>query len=170
MLQIFTKIPLFVLPLFIVLLIGGMKARKTGQVPLVVLLLIPSCFFTWSLFSFFGKYAFNPLAIFCWLICLSVGFFIGFTHTMRLKLRFDKKKRLVEIPGSLVPLILSMSMFCSKFSIGMISSIMPHLQNSFLVLSLDLFSTIILGIFAGRGIGCLIRYRSSNIDIPENQS
>lgn len=38
---------------------------------------------------------------------------------------------------------------------------LPHLENSMLFLGLELFSGIVLGIFTGRGVGCLFRYRSS---------
>jgi hypothetical protein len=164
MLQIITEIPIFVWPLFAILLLGGLRARKASAVPLAVLLLIPSIFFGWSLFSFFGKYATSPLAILFWLLCLGLGFLIGFSHMQRLKLHFDKQKKKVEMPGSWIPLLLSMSIFTSKFSMGMMSSIMPHLNGSFLFLGLELFSTIILGIFAGRGINCLMRYRTSSMD------
>lgn len=161
MLQIITKVPVFVWPLFVILLLGGLKARKTSTVPLAILLLIPSIFLSWSLFSFFGKYATNPLAVLFWILCLGVGFIIGFSHMQRLQLQFDKKKKKVEMPGSWIPLMLSMSIFTSKFSIGMMSSMMPHLNGSLLFLGLELFSTIILGIFAGRGINCLMRYKTS---------
>lgn len=164
MLQIIIKIPVFVWPLFAILLMGGLRARKASVVPLAVLLLIPSIFFGWSLFSFFAKYATDPSAILFWFLCLGMGFFIGFAHMQRLKLQFDKKKKKIEMPGSWIPLMLSMSIFTSKFSIGMMSSTMPHLNGSFLFLGLELFSTIILGIFAGRGINCLMRYRNSSMD------
>lgn len=70
------------------------------------------------------------------------------------------------MPGSWIPLMLSMSIFTSKFSIGMMSSIMPHLNRSLLFLGLELFSTIIFGNFAGRGVNCLIRYRASSKKLP----
>lgn len=160
MLQIISKIPVFVWPLFAILLLVGLKSRKTRTVPIAVLLLIPSIFFCWSLFSFFGKYVTHPLAILFWLLCLGVGFFIGFLHMQGLKLQFDKQKKKIEMPGSWIPLMLSMSIFTSKFSIGMMSSMMPHLNGSLLLLGIELFSTIILGIFAGRGINCLMRYKA----------
>jgi hypothetical protein len=160
MLKIITNIPLFVWPLFAILLIGGLKARKTNMVPLKVLMLIPAAFFGWSLFSFFGRYANDPLAVVLWIFCLGIGFWIGFSHIQRLKLRFDKKKKMVEMPGSWIPLVLSMSIFTAKFSMGMMRSMLPHLQGSMLFLGLELFSTIILGIFSGRAMSCFLRYRS----------
>ncbi len=163
MMQIITEIPAFVWPLFAILLFSGLRARKTSTVPLYLMLLIPSIFFIWSLFSFFGKYATDALAILLWLICLGTGFFIGFLHMQKLNLQFDKAKRKVEIPGSWIPLILSMSIFSSKFSIGMMGAMLPYLNGSMLFLGLELFSTIIFGIFAGRGIGCLYRYKVTSV-------
>lgn len=158
MLQIIAKIPLFVWPLFSALLIAGLRARKTNMVPLGVLLLIPSIFFGWSLFALLSREPLDPLAIFLWILCLAVGLFIGFFHIQRLRLEFDREKKRVKMPGSWIPLILSMSIFSSKFSVGMMRAMLPHLEGSVLFLSLELFSTIILGVFAGRGIGCLFRY------------
>ena len=127
------KIPLYVWPLFTILLVSGIRARKTSAVPLAVLLLIPSIFFTWSLFSFFGRYATDPLAMLFWLLCLGLGFFIGYSHVKRLNLQFDRQKKRVEMPGSWIPLMLSMSIFTSKFSVGMMRSLLPHLNGSSLI-------------------------------------
>ena len=54
MLEIIDNIPTFVWPLFFILLLGGLKAKKTAPVHFQhgVLLLIPAVFFIWSLFSF----------------------------------------------------------------------------------------------------------------------
>jgi hypothetical protein len=68
--------------------------------------------------------------------------------------------------GSWIPLMLSMSIFSSKFTIGMLGSLFPELQGSNLLLGLDLFATVILGIFAGRGVSCLLRYRAAPKTIP----
>jgi hypothetical protein len=163
MLQIITKVPLFVFPLFPIFLHVGLRARRGSSFPIAVLVLIPSLFFGLSLFLFLGKYGTNPGAILSWFFSFAVGGSIGFFYTQKIKLQFDREKKRVEIPGSWIPLILLMSIFVSKFSLGMISSMMPHLKGSLLLMGLELFPTLILGIFAGRGINCLIRYRSSSI-------
>ena len=158
MLKIIANIPLFVWPLFAVLLIGGLKARKTRLVPLKDLLLIPIAFFGWSLFSFFDRYASDPLAILLWILSLGVGSFIGFSHIQRLNLRCERQKKAIEMPGSWIPLMLSMSIFTTKFSMGMMRAMLPHLENSILFLGLELLSGIFLGIFTGRGVSCLLKY------------
>jgi hypothetical protein len=160
MLQIITNIPFFVWPLFAILLIGGLKLRKTSLVPLKVLILIPAAFFVGSLFSFFSRYVSDPLAVVLWILCLGLGVFIGFSHMQRFKLRFDKQKKMVEMPGSWVPLALSMSAFFARISIGMMRAMLPHLESSVFILTLELFFSVILGSFVGRAVNCLLRCRS----------
>jgi hypothetical protein len=165
MLQIINKIPLYVWPLFAVLLLGGLKAKKTSTVPLAALLFPPFIFFGWFLFSFFGDYGTDPLAILFWLLSLALGCRIGFLHMQRVDLQFDRQNKKVEIAGSWIPLILSMSIFGTKFASQMMRATMPYLHGSFLFLGLELFSTIIFGIVAGRSINCLIRYRTASANL-----
>ncbi len=162
MLQILSEIPIFVWPLFALLLVRGLRARKTDMVPLAVLLVLPAVFFTWSVFSFLSS---DPTSIFLRIFCLSIGFFMGYLHMQKLKLRFDKQKRRIEVPGSWIPLILSMSIFTAKFAIGMIGALAPELNG--LLLGLDLFATIISGIFVGRGVVCFVRYQTASQDSLE---
>jgi len=65
---------------------------------------------------------------------------------------------------------LSMSIFSAKFSVGMMRSMLPHLQGSMVFLGLELFSTIILGIFAGRATSCFLRYRSTDTEIMKHDA
>jgi hypothetical protein len=148
--------------MFVFLLLGGLRARKPNMIHLVPLLLIPTLFLGWSIFSFFGKYGVDSILIFLWLVCFGMGFTIGFSHMKKLQLRFDKQNKKVEMPGSWIPLILSMSIFTAKFSLGMMGTMLPHLSGSVLFLCLEFFATIILGVFSGRGIGCLFRYKTTS--------
>jgi hypothetical protein len=160
MFKLLSSLPLFIWPLFVLLLMGGLKARKTGFVPLKMLLIIPAAFLTWSLISFFGKYGGDLASAALWFLCLGCGFLIGFAHIRRIKPKVDREKQRLELPGSWIPLVLSMSIFFAKSSIGAIKATAPHLEGSILCLLLELFAAIILGVFAGRGIGCLARYRA----------
>jgi hypothetical protein len=160
MLQIIPKIPFFVWPIFTVLLLAGLRARKPNAVPLYTLLLLPAIFLVWSFISFFEKYE-GPQAAIFWALSLATGFFLGFSHIQKTPLQFDKQKRAVLMPGSWIPLILSMSIFFSKFSIGILNGIYPHLNGSNLFLCIELFTALITGIFAGRGLACLLKYRAA---------
>lgn len=91
MFDIIKEIPFYVGPLFILLLVGGVKARKTGRVPLITLFLVPSIFLSWFSYSFFGLYGFNLLAMLLGCICLGVGGLVGFMHIQKLPLQFDRQ-------------------------------------------------------------------------------
>lgn len=163
MLEIISHIPFFVWPLFLLLLLAGLKASKPHSVPLKAILIPPTLFFVWSVYSFFGKYSENTLSIFLWAIILGCGFVIGYSYMQKASLQFDKQNGKIHMPGSWMPLTLSMSIFTLRFSIGMLSGMFPDLIGSASLLSLELCATIILGIFLGRGIGCLLRYQEDKI-------
>jgi hypothetical protein len=149
-----SEIPFYVWPVFVVLLVGGLKARKTTSMPLTALVLIPLAFFIWSFFSLYQTY--DTIALSIWILSLSAGVFIGYKHMQGYELRFFKKQ--VELPGSWIPLILSMSIFTSKFSLGVMGSLFPDLTIT--LICLELTSALILGVFLGRAFCCLARYRS----------
>ena len=156
MLQILNEIPFFVWPLLAFLIMGGIKASKGGSVPLVQLIAFPAVFFVWALSSFFDFYGTQLLAILLWIFCLAGGFFLGYSHIQKLKLSFDKQKRSVEMPGSWLPLVLSLAVFSAKFAVGIMREVLPELNGSLLFLSLELFAAGVLGVFAGRALGCFL--------------
>lgn len=156
MVNIISNIPTFVWVLFVVLLIGGLKARKTSLVPLPVLLLFPAAFFSWSLYVILNNYAL--FLILPWVLCLTIGIFVGFRHMKGIELRFQKPGTKVEIPGSWLPLFLSMTIFTSKFFIGLMNGIFPHLNGSLLLFCFELIAITGLGVMGGRGMNCLMRY------------
>ncbi len=158
--QIISDVPLFVWILFVGLLLSGLRASKTGYVPLAILIIVPSFFFSWSLFGLFNKYGTAHHLILFWFLCLALGIFIGFSHMQTLNLHFDKQKKSVQLPGSWIPLFLSLSIFSSKFFINTVERSFPYLSESALLFGIELFATVILGIFLGRGTACFKRYRA----------
>jgi len=163
--KIFANIPIFVWPLLALLLWSGLKARKPNQVPLRILILLPVVFFTWSGVSFIGRYASDPWILALWGLFIGMGFWLGLVNIQRLSLSFDRERKMVNMPGSWIPLILSMSIFGSKFTAGMMRGMFPELSHSWTLIGLELFAGLILGVFAGRSVGCLLKYRASTRSI-----
>lgn len=158
MLEILSKIPFFVWPLFILAIFGGLKARNTHWTPLLVLWIFPTLFFVWSLSSYFDKYGADWLTVCFWGFCFLIGVLTGMALIFKQPLRFHKQKKLVELQGSWLPLTLSMSVFASKFSIGILGGYFPELKGSALFFSLELLAVAVLGVFAGRAVICIVRY------------
>lgn len=162
MVKVLTNIPLYVWPLFTLLLVSGLRAMKKNTVPLAALLAFPAGFLIWSLFTFFGRFGEHIPSVVIWVICLISGLSLGYLHVMNLHLEFIKERKMVVMPGSALPLALSLSIFSAKFSIGMVSGMFPHLSTSLVILGLELVAALILGVFAGRAIGCLRRMNQTN--------
>jgi hypothetical protein len=144
------------------MLMGGLKARRTHTVPLALPLAIPALFFIWSLTSFFSRFGTEAKLIVLWVLFLTAGSLLGFRYIVRLPLQFADEKRMVTMPGSLLPLLLSLTIFTLKFSSGVIGGYFPHLNGSVAFLVMELIAATALGFFAGRGIGCLRRYYTLN--------
>ncbi|CRX37914.1 DUF6622 family protein [Estrella lausannensis] len=160
MLTILVKTPLFVWPLLAFLIWGGVKSSKPHNLPVKTLLALPLGFFVWSLSTFLGRFGVEGSFLLLWLTALGSGFSIGYAYMQKLNVEFIHEKKTVMMPGSWMPLILSLSIFSAKFAVGIVSSVIPQPEGSNLLLSLELFSALILGIFLGRAIGCLMRFRS----------
>lgn len=157
MVKVLAHIPLYVWPLLTLLLASGLRALKKNTVPLAVLLVLPAGFLIWSLFTFFGRFGEHIPSVVLWVVCLISGISLGYLHVLNLHLEFIKERKMVVMPGSALPLALSLSIFSAKFSIGVVSGMFPHLSTSLLILGLELVAALILGVFAGRAMGCLKR-------------
>lgn len=161
LITLFTKPPLYVWPLLLTLIFAGVKARKTGTIPLKIFFVIPAFFLTWSTYTIFSRYGINFLVQFLWLVSLSLGAFLGIRIAHKLQITIDKQKNLITVPGSWLPLALSMTIFWNKFAIGMLSILSPELIESFFLLVPELVASFATGIFAGRSIGFFQRYKTT---------
>lgn len=158
MLNILFGIPLWVWPLFVFLLLNGLRARKQNSIYLAILIVITiniSIFVSYSIYYFIEN-IFRISAIYLFM----QGTAHGFMQLNKQNVSFNYQKKIVEFPGSRAPLVLSMSIFSAKFLKGLINEGYPELKNYFLVEVLDLFALFVLGIFVGRGINCIYRYYS----------
>ena len=152
MIQTVEGTPWWVWALFALLIYLGIKAKKGGKVPLRRVLILPIVFLVWAFSSTLEG------GLLLWLLCLGAGILIGFFLMQRTQLKFDKKKKTIVMPGSWFPLILSMVIFGAKYVLGVMQGMGPHMMGSRLSISLHLLAIFCSGIFAGRGLNCVIRY------------
>lgn len=159
MIEIINNIPFYAWAFFLILLIGGLRARKPNSVHLGILFVIPAIFFFLTFYSCLIQHGNNFVQLGLALLSLILGYLVGLSQIQKLNVKFNKMT--VEMPGSWMPLILSMSIFADKVLLGILTATQSDLINSSLVFSIELLGIFILGIFIGRGIGCLLRYRKT---------
>ncbi len=160
--DIITNAPLWVWLLLAYLIFVGIKSSKPMILPLGLikrLMIIPLVFMIWALYTIFEStetYEFIVL-----MLGMILGTVLGYFLTRHQNVRFDRKNQLIAIPGSWMTLIVALSIFCLKFSLGALSSIQPELKGTWILLLIQFGAVLFSGIFVGRGINYRCKYRSS---------
>ena len=157
-LDIILGTPWWVWILFGYLLIVGIKATKPNILPLWRIAVMPLIFVIWSIYSIYYKCIYCPKFFGIWFVALIFGILIGHLISMRLKSNIDSEK-LIHMPGSLIPLLLSMMFFVLKYGLGVTYSLYPVMKGDLILLNFDLLlSGLISGIFCGRFSCVLYKY------------
>lgn len=159
MLDIISHAPIYVWVILALLSWKGWKARRTYTLSLKDLVIIPLAMLTWTTYSIFKNY--DLLSIIPWVLSVSIGVGIGLLIVHKSSLRFDKKKKIIEFPGSWSPLILFLLIFSIRFFLGATYGVHPELKGTLKLLIVENFATILSAIFLGRLIGTLKRFKQS---------
>ena len=155
MLKMITGTPIYIWVLLGYLLYIGIKSSRHSIVPLKVLAIMPVAFTTWGIYSVFGRYGFSLLTMGGWGVAMVIGIAIGILLMRSVGLKFDQEQKLVEMPGTWMTLILSMSLFSTKYFLGMKYAMSPGIN----LFSIELVACTISGILLGRFLGILQRFR-----------
>lgn len=153
MLSILAETPLYVWPLFLLLLWGGIKTLKTHRVSWKEIAVMPIVMLLWSFYAMYGR-----LSI--WALAIAAGIALGRLTIRRLILQFDRKRNLLQVSGDVWPLILSMTIFSLRYGIGVFDALHPESSDGFIRLAAELAATVVSGMFLGRLAGYWKRSRS----------
>lgn len=159
MLEIILGAPIYVWAILALLIWKGWKARRSYTISLKDLMILPLAMLVWTTYSIIKNY--DLLALAPWMFSVSLGVGLGLVMTHKNSLRFDKKKKIIEFPGSWIPMILFLSIFSLRFCLGATYSVHPELKGSIQLLIVENFATILSAIFLGRFIGTLKRFKHS---------
>ncbi len=168
MLDILSGTPWWVYILFFLLLGIGLKARKPQVLSLKKVFILPIAFTVWSLYSVFTSL--NVFFdIFIWLPFLAAGGIFGWILYRNVKIRADRKKHLIELPGTWATLALILIIFATKYTFGYLYSRYPETQKDVFVYTLDMVTSgAITGMFAGRALLLVQKFlRSPHVDLVE---
>lgn len=139
--------PWWVYLLFFYLVLMGVKAAKPQTVPILRLLLFPIVLTIWSLMGLYSKW--DGPAFLSWAIALIPGCIFGWLFVRSWKIRFDRKRKTLSLPGSWSTLILVLVIFAVKYFFGYYSATHPAIPET-LMFAQMISSGIITGIFFGR--------------------
>ncbi len=166
MLKIIYNTPIYVWPLLALLIWGGWKSRKTYIVAWKDLLIMPIIMFFWSVYVVLARY--DTFPIYFWIASMLIGVWLGRMTVRKIHLEFDKQKNLIQIEGSWMPMILSISIFSLRYILGATYGMHPELAGNGIFFLLENAAIVVSGMFVGRVIGYWQRFKASyHTDLSE---
>jgi len=156
MINIIRDTPLWVWVLLVFLLIRGISALKTRIVSLHSIFLVPTLFVVITLTGLYSPHFIKLSSIAVWTSSLLLGSVAGWLMFVNVKILADKKKKLLQLPGSALIFYLTLVIFGLKYYFGYTRAVNPSLamSESHMTLELALFA-LIAGTVVGRML-CLI--------------
>ena len=124
--KIISSTPIYAWILLALLLWKGLRARKLHRISWKDTLIFPVVMVVWSFYSTYKNY--DASSIIFWTVSFAVGFGLGPFTLRNLRSDFDKKSKQIELSGSWVLLILSISIFSLRYFLGVIYGIYPELH------------------------------------------
>jgi len=142
--------PVWVWILLAFLVSRGLKALKGGTAPLSKLAIVPAVFAAWGLLHLFREPSAGWITALAWLVGAAAGLGIGTVLARTSGMSVDRLQKTVTLPGSVVPLVLILVTFASKFGLGVeLATTHAGLDSMYVILD-GLVSGLVAGIFAGR--------------------
>lgn len=146
-----SHIPIWVYVLFLGLLYLGIQRCFTRVTSIRWLVVVPILFI---FFNFRGIFTLFPLAranIFYWIVGICLGLLLGYAQVRNSMIKADRKKKLIELPGDNMMLVLIMAIFFLEVFVNF------AVAEGFSVVELPVFpiifiaaSGIMVGYFTGR--------------------
>jgi hypothetical protein len=145
--------PIWVWVLLVVLLSRGLKALHSGTAPLSRLAIVPIVFAAWGIAHLVSEPLAGWFAAIAWVAGSLVGIAGGVFIASRTRFIVDPIGRTVMLPGSMLPLLLIIAIFATKFWLGFETSTATDAASlGIYVLIGAAVSGVVAGVFGGRFI------------------
>jgi hypothetical protein len=154
--------PLWVWALLVLLLFLGVRALWPTTAPLWRLAILPTVFFVWGLYGLFTLHSLALQRLLPWALALAAGIGVGLMIAGLSKIRADKTRQAVQIPGSSLTLVLSLLIFAMKYVFGVLHARRPDLfAEVWLWLPEIALSGLLTGMFVGQFAGLWRQYQAA---------
>ena len=151
MLEIVSKTPIWVFILFIVLVIVGLLQLKDRYVSLQKVTILPISMICLSFYGLISAFGLEIKSIFCWLIGLIIAVLINLLLKLPKDSTYDKKLKIFFIKGSIIPFILIMIIFFTKYFVAVvIAKHLAILNELSFICGISFIYGVLSGLFFGR--------------------
>ncbi|QHJ01113.1 hypothetical protein GT347_25875 [Xylophilus rhododendri] len=143
--------PAWVFGLFLLLFWMGLRQWRGGTVPLARAVVLPLGMACLSLYGALQALSGMPVALLGWAVAAALAFAAMSRTALPAGVRWEPAERAFRIPGSAVPLALTMAIFFTKFAAGYTLATHAELRHDGTLLCLlGLAYGAFSGLFAGR--------------------
>jgi hypothetical protein len=161
--QIAIHTPVWVYLILIYLIVVGVKASKTRVVKLQRIFVIPAILAVMSVHSLMTTITLvDYLIVSSWIIAMLIGILLGWWQVKRLDIQIDKKRLLIQIPGTWSTMYILITIFVTKYYFGYEKATNPILMEQLeFNVSMLAVSGVCTGLFIGRLIAYLYHFKNS---------
>ena len=151
LMQILTHTPKWVFVLFVGLLWLGLKQMLPRSMGINRATIVPLAMTALSLYGVVSVFGETPQTLLTWVVGAAVAFAVYFQLSSTAKIQYDAASRRFNVPGSVVPLILFMGIFLTKYAVGVSITLQPALaHDSSFALSIGMLYGAFSGVFLAR--------------------
>ncbi|MBU0923898.1 hypothetical protein KKG81_03340 [bacterium] len=149
--EIISKTPIWVFILFIVLVIVGLLQLRDRNVSLEKAIILPISMICLSFYGLISAFGLEIKSIFCWLIGLIIAVLLNLLLKLPKNSTYDTKLKIFFIKGSIIPFILIMSIFFTKYFVAVvIAKHLAILNELSFIYGISFIYGVLSGLFFGR--------------------
>ena len=143
--------PWYVYLIFLYVVYIGIISLRPRTVNYRVIFILPTVLTLWSLSASYERWDGGLLGFGIWAFSLLIGMVIGWLILRFYKLRVDKGRGTITLPGNKWTLILVLSLFTVRYTYGYLYATLDSISKSFTISDLAI-SGLLIGIFIGRAL------------------
>jgi len=163
--EIVKHTPSWVFILFFVLLLAGYLQSRERTVRCHMVSILPGAMTGLSLYGTISAFGFSPLGLGLWLAGVTIAAGLAAGRKTPTGLSYSTETRTFHVPGSWLPLALMMTIFFTKYAVGVVvARQMPIVGNAVFIGSISFCYGVFSGIFMARGI---IVWRTAGLNAKE---
>jgi hypothetical protein len=153
--------PFWVYIVLAVVIYSAVKSSKVRTVFLKRIIFIPAFFFVLSVKSIMDFSLFNHSSAEFWLLGFAAGTVGGLFHVLMMTIRINRELKVITLPGSVIGVLVMLSIFGCKFTSGFIKVRHQDLMalNSS-VLTISVMLGLCAGYLTGKTLMYLYRYKT----------
>lgn len=151
--QIISHTPTWVFALFFALIYFGFQQTQARTATIKRMVILPVVMLGLSFSGVSSSFNQSSTSLICWTAALATGALITLALINTREVRYFPETRTLHLPGSWLPLFLMMSIFVTKYAVGISVARNPTLMDSSTFVAVaSFFYGLWSGMFAGRTV------------------